>query len=352
MLNAGRGAFATVSVQCLLLLAGPRLVAAQEAVAGIDFLNDRLPIPESALFDEGLYIDSGVGLSFGVDKRLTYAAGQFEEAAARFEISVAAFPYKSEIWAYLSRSYFHMKSPDRAKVALERAQEVMPDLREKLWQPLLGSLLKEIRKRANQQQIQVDFYSQNRDDFLSLFRLYLFLDDHDGAVGVITSALGKEQAMKVLATTVSGDSQKSYLEQAAGWRRLAGELKEEILQIDPDITLDLAVSGPTPELPGSMSESGAGIDEESRILQLKIDWYRSTTGDYKKLFDKYAVSGDVERASLLLESLSREIIWQELLKSVAPTIQQEAEVEGQLIKLRELKEEFESFLQKPTEGMQ
>jgi hypothetical protein len=86
MLNAGRGAFATVSVQCLLLLAGPRLVAAQEAVAGIDFLNDRLPIPESALFDEGSYIDSGVGLSFGVDKQLTYSAGQFEEAASRFEI--------------------------------------------------------------------------------------------------------------------------------------------------------------------------------------------------------------------------------------------------------------------------
>jgi len=352
MLNAGRGAFATVSVQCLLLLAAPRLVAAQEAVTGIDFLNDRLPIPESALFDEGSYIDSGVGLSFGVDKRLTYSAGQFEEAASRFEISVAGFPYKSDIWVYLARSYFHMKLPDRAKVALERAQEVMPDLRERLWQPLLGSLLKEIRKRANQQQIQVDFYSQNRDDFLSLFRLYLFLNDHDGAVGVITSALGKGQSMEVLATTVSGDSQKSYLKQAAEWRRLAGELKEEILQIDPDISLDLAVFRSTPELPGSMPESGAGIDEESRILQLKIDWYRSTTEDYKKLFDKYAMSGNVERASLLLEALSREIIWQELLQSVAPTIQQEADIEGQLIKLRELKEEFETFLQKPTDGLQ
>lgn len=135
MLNAGRGAFATVSVQCLVLLAGPRLVAAQEAVAGIDFLNDRLPIPESALFDEGSYIDSGVGLSFGVDKRLTYSAGQFEEAASRFEISVAGFSYKSDIWVYLARSYFYMNSPDRARVTLERAQEVMPDLRERLWHP-------------------------------------------------------------------------------------------------------------------------------------------------------------------------------------------------------------------------
>lgn len=158
--------------------------------------------------------------------------------------------------------------------------------------------------------------------------------------------------MKVLATTVSGDSQKSYLKQAAEWRRIAGELREEILQIDPDISLDLAGFGPTPEPPRSEPEAGVGIDEESRILQLKIDWYRTTTEDYKKLFSKYAMSGNVESASLLLEALSRQIIWQELLKSLAPTIQQEADIEVHLIKLRELKEEFETFLQKPTDGMQ
>ena len=348
MFKAGRGALADRGGRYLWLviwMAHP--VAAQDVVSGIDFLNDRLPIPESAMYDEGKFIDSGVGLSFGVDKRLTYYSGQYEEAAERFEVALQSFKHKSEIWVYLARSYLNMRSPDRAKETLERAQEVMPDLREKLWQPLLGSLLLEIRKRANQQQIQIDFYSQDRDDFLSLFRLYLFLEDHDRAAAVIASAEGKDQTMQLLATTVSADAQQAYLKQAAEWRKLAAELSKEFLRVDPDFRLSSAVTS------GSASTAGAGgrdpvVDEEIRILQLRIDYYRATPEEYGKLFDRYTESGEMDKASLLVDALDREIGQQDLLKSIAPTVQHEVDIDAQLVTLRELKELFESSLQVPA----
>ena len=151
--------------------------------------------------------------------------------------------------------------------------------------------------------------------------------------------------MRVLATTVSGSSQQAYLKQAAEWRRLADELKQEILQVDPNISMDSAVFAPTREIDKGAATSP---DEVSRILQLKIDWDSSTTEDYAELFEKYTLSGEMNKATALLDALQREIVWQELLKSVAPTVQQEADVEGQLAKLRELKEKFESSLQDPT----
>ena len=129
---------AAAALACLVLAA-----VAQEPkeVAGIDFLNERLPLPETERYDEGEYIDTGVGLSFGVDKRLTYYAGQYEEAVVGFEDAIRRFRYKSEIWVYLARSHFYMKSPERARETLELAAEVMPDLSERLWQPMIASLL-------------------------------------------------------------------------------------------------------------------------------------------------------------------------------------------------------------------
>ena len=294
-----------------LLVSAPLSPAgAQERVIGIDFTNDRLPIPDSEKYDEGQFIDSGVGLSFGVDKRLTYFAGQYEEAAARFELSVQGFKYKSEIWVFLARSYFNMKSPQLAREALERAQEVMPDLREKLWQPLLGSLLWEIRKRANQQQIQIDFYSQDQDDFFSLFRLYAFLGDFEGAAGVITSARGMDRTMRQLATAVSGDSRKAYLKQAAEWGKLGDRLHEELRELAPQVQVETAAdvdqSSAGELAPGGGNGDDAN-DEETRVLQLKIDFYQAAAKDYEKLFGNYFERGDRKRAVQVLTALDREI---------------------------------------------
>jgi tetratricopeptide (TPR) repeat protein len=146
------------------------LVASASTIVGgeerrLDYLNEAMRAPDSSKFREGDYINSGVGLSFGVDRRLSYFAGQYEEAAVRFEESVRAFRYKSEIWVFLSRAYFFMKEPEKAREAIQRAAAVMPDLNEKLWNPLLAGLLWEIRQRALALQIQIDFYSKEQGDF-------------------------------------------------------------------------------------------------------------------------------------------------------------------------------------------
>jgi tetratricopeptide (TPR) repeat protein len=98
---------------------------AQRSLAAVDFLDEKLKIPDSARFTEAEFTQSGVGLSFGVDKRLSYMIGRYDDAARRFEDSAARFPYKSEIWVFLARSYFHMKAPQKALAALDRAAAQM-----------------------------------------------------------------------------------------------------------------------------------------------------------------------------------------------------------------------------------
>ena len=96
----------------------------------LDFLDERLPIPESKRFVESEYTNSRVGLSYGIDKQLSYLAVDYEAATTRFESAISKFKHKSEIWVCLSRAYFFKKEPDRAKEALLRAAAAMPDLRE------------------------------------------------------------------------------------------------------------------------------------------------------------------------------------------------------------------------------
>ncbi len=320
----------------------PAIAQVPKLVEGIDFLNERLPLPETERYNEGEYIETGVGLSFGVDKRLTYYAGSYEEATALFEESVQRFRYKSEIWVYLARSYFYMKSPDRARQTLELAQQVMPDLADRLWQPLIASLLDEIRQRANQQQVQVDFYSPDQEDFLSLFRLYLFLKDHGAATGVIRSAEARSLKMRGLATAASGSSRKSYVEEATKWLALADQLRAELSGLGVEVLQDsllVALSAQEAATPGSDEDA-----EKQRILQLKIEYYSSTPGEFEELFDLYMQQSMNERAAAVLTTLQREIGREQIRASVAPTVQDEVEILQKAEELVELRRKLEQRL--------
>ena len=165
----------SIALQALLVGCWGLAIWAQPRGPRIDFLNERLRIPESARFVEPDYIDSGVGLRFGIDKRLSYFPGQYEAAAQAFATSVQTYRYKADIWVYLARSYFYMRDPQRAKDILLQAVQTMPDLQERFWDPLLNSMLGEIRKRAVHLQTQVDFYTKSQGDFLTLFRTLLIL---------------------------------------------------------------------------------------------------------------------------------------------------------------------------------
>ena len=331
-----------VTVASVMLQAATATAQAPKEVVGIDFLNERLPLPETERYDEGEYIDTGVGLVFGVEKRLSYYAGQYEEAVVSFEELIRRFRFKSEIWVYLARSYFYMKSPEKARQTLERAQEVMPDLAERLWQPMIASMLAEIRRRANQQQVQVDFYSPDQQDFLSLFRLYLFLQDHKSAAGVIRSAEGRAIKMRGQATAVSGSSRESYIKEAAKWQTLAGKLRAELADrgvVVPENGLLLQAGAQDIISPADDSDA-----EKQRILQLKIDYYNATKDEFDELFRLYLQKDMKDRAAAVLAGLQREIGREQIRASVAPTVQDEVEIQAKIEELKALERNFKSAM--------
>jgi tetratricopeptide (TPR) repeat protein len=323
-----------VLLTILAALCWAAAVGAQKLVPGIEFLNDRLKIPESELFDEGRYIESGVGLSFGVDRRLSYLTDDYEEAVKRFEVAVRQFRYKAEIWVYLARSYFYMNSPDAARDALVRAEELMPDLREELWQPLLASLKWEIQQRARRQQAQIDFYSTGQDEVLSLFRLYLFLGDPDSAKNLVTVSHGRARTMRQAAEMVSGDSRSAQAAEADRWEQLGERLAAELLTA--------GIEAPTVPTPTASSKMDVDIDERERVrvLQLRVDFYKAGEEDYLQLFQAYLDRADTSKAHSVITSLARHITGLEVQSSVAPTITGQADIEQRIEALRVLTDDL------------
>jgi len=331
-------------VLMLWLTAGSAAVGAQERLGGIDFLSERMPIPDSKRFKVGDYIESGVGLKFGVDRRLSYLTGNYEEAVGRFEEAVKSFRYKSEIWVYLSRSYFYMKSPEKAKETIEKAATIMPDLKEAFWDPLLESLLAEIRKRANNLQTQVEFYSKSQEDFHSLFRLYKFLGDYQAAIGVIRAAEAKIARMNQLASMVSGNSQRAYREEAGKWQDLTEELRGELRELGVEVP-PAAGEAEAPPLLETAGKEPDPLVEATRILQLKVEYYQSQPEDFRELFNNYFLLDLPEKAAGVIETLGREIKRARLQAEIAPDLQKESEYLQDAAALEKLQEELKGVLE-------
>ena len=317
-------------------------VSAQERLHGISFMDERLFIPDSESFSDGSYISSGVGLKFGVDKGLAYLSGDYAGAVIAFEEATRTYRYKAEIWVYLARAYFYSESPELAKQTLERAKGMMPDLADRLWNPLIGSLLSEIRQRANQEQIQVDFYSPDQQKILSLFRLYIFLEDTKAAKGVIDAAHQRATGMRERSTMVAGSSQATYIDQAEQWDMLAASLSSE---------MSLLGEQPPPAPPASVAPEPVPIDvaaeqaaERERFLQLRIDYYHASSSEYEELFDAYLLRGDTRRARIVAERARQEAASLGLVASVAATIQDEEEIKQKASTMDSLNKAFDAQL--------
>ena len=340
---SNRAGVESVAMLLLCLLGAAGGSEAQDSRGGIDFINERLRIPDSARFNEGDYIESGVGLKFGIDRRLSYNTGNYEDSVEQFEEAVIGFRYKSEIWVLLARAYFYMKSPEMAKETIERAMAIMPDLDESFWKPLMESMLDEIRKRANKLQTQVDFYSKEQGDFLSLFRLYKFLEDHRKAIGVVHAAEGKGNKMNELAAMVSGPSQRIYHEESIKWKELSDQLRGELLATGIEVP-------PAPSTPGGApSVDAVGKDPElleaTRILQLKIDFYPSQLQDYRDLFANYLSLDMPEKAAGVIEALGREIKRGQLQAAIASDYQEEIKQLDKVATMEGLQKELKSALE-------
>ena len=342
--GTARGALLTIPVILALFAVGAGSGRAQSGRTRLDFLDEKLKIPESGSFVEADYIESGVGLTFGVDKRLTYLAGNHAEAAQRFEAAVKRYRHKSEIWVYLARAYFYTKEPGRARDALDRAAKVMPDLTPRLWQPLRQGLLWEIRKRANQLQVQVDFYSQNHEDYLALFRLYRFLEDYLEATAVVRAAEAKERKMYELAEMASGTNQRVYRETGEKWGTLADGLWRELRALGR--AGDRADTGEQTRIDRSAGIRDAELREATRLLQLKVDYYQAQKQDYRTLCDNYLKLGQPAQARGVLKVVDRQIRDVRARAAVAPSVQEELRLEDQAKELEALQQNLRKALDK------
>ncbi|HIG53581.1 MAG TPA: hypothetical protein EYQ18_06295 [Candidatus Handelsmanbacteria bacterium] len=311
---------------------------AQSRATRIDFLNERLTVPESERFSESDYIDSGVGLRFGIDKRLSYIPGQYAEAASAFEVSIDAYSFKADIWLFLARSYFYMRAPQKSKAVLLEAAQVMPDLRERFWDPLLKSMLGEIRKRAMSLQVQVDFYSKSQGDYLALFRLYKFLQDYPACISVIHAAGEKADRMRMLANMASNESQRSYRGEATKWDDLAVSLGGELEGLGVTVPARPKKERETVDRPGDQPDPQ--LVDDTQVLQMKVDYYQSEPADYRKLYDNYQQLGMSKLAARVVEALDREIQRVRFLADTATDFVQESQYLSEASTLVAIREEL------------
>lgn len=332
-------------VLSLVGLGNSMLLPATGEERRLDFLNESMRAPESIRFRESDYINSGVGLRFGVDRRLSYYAGQYEEAAKQFEKSVQAFRYKSEIWVFLARAYYLMNDPEKARKTLQRAAMIMPDLNENLWSPLLQGLLWEIRQRALALQTQIDFYSKEQGDFVKLLRLYCFLEDYPAASTVINTADARANKMNELAGMASAVSRPQFVAQSKIWQQLADEMRTELKVLGHDAPSSIPLGNRSPEMTSVDSE----LEEKTRQLQLRIDFYQATQDEYIRLFDNYLALNKPLRAKTVIEALDREIIRVRFRAESVPDFLEQAELEEQIVVLQELQRSMRMQLSEGVE---
>lgn len=320
-------------IGCLLLLLGGALpLVAQQA----EFLDDRQPLPETAQYDSAQYRVSGVEKAFAEGKRQTYDLKQYPQAAQRFAQLLQQYQYQSAIWLYLARAYFHSQQREMARQTLARAGEVMPDLKESFWQPLNESMLREVRRQAEELQGQVDFYPERMADFAPLIRLYRFLQDTTGAQGVVRIALQRRSGLYQQAEVATGAERLSYLAAAAQWERLAGSLSRE---------LDSTAAAP----PGTAGIADSLKQAETlRLLQLRVDYYLAKPGEYQQLFAEYLRLGRRTEAAGVVKALEREGQRLDLLATIAPNAVEEGKYLNQSAALSALRQQLQAQLDSAT----
>ncbi len=307
---------------------------AYPVVEVVDFFDERLPIPDSQHYRHADYTHSGVGLRFGVDKRLSYDTRDFAEAVQRFEEAVASYPYKAEIWVYLARAYYHKGAPSRAREALEGATAVMPDLQHRVWDPLLQSMLGEMRRRAAQARTEIAFYPRSRADFLSLFHIHTFLEDHDGALEIIHAAMARSRELHAMAEIVAESHARRYQDEAQAWLDLAENLREDWCAVDGDA----AACSDTILQP---AQEASGLPLAVRRMQRMVGFYAPTADDYRQLIEALRDLEQPEMAAAVLGSLRREILRLELLEEVTTSPQRGASLNQQRLALEELHDQLE-----------
>ena len=237
-----------------------------------------------------------------------------------------------------------MKEPEKAQQVLEQAAEVMPDLGERFWEPLDEGLNREIRQRANQLQVQVDFYSKGQEDYLSLFRFYRFLEDYPAASGVIHAAEDRARHMKERASMSSGNSQRTFRNEVQKWQDLGKGLRAEMLALGVEVVGDPKRDEEAVE--EEAEDENAELVEATRLLQLRVNFYQFLVGsqDYQTLFDNYLILNQPDEAAGVIEAMDQAIKRVDLEILEAGDIQEELDLRDKAAELEKLRKVLQERL--------
>jgi len=311
---------ARVPLGVLLLLLAPPL-GAQGKGPSLDFLDERVPIPESALYDSAEY-GAGGAAAFA-QARNAYDHGHYPQATLSFAQLSNDHPHKSAVWVYLARAFFHGGDFPSARQALQRAGQLMPELEEPLWQPLGRGLEEEVKRLAFQLQAQADYYPKRQGDWLPLLRLYRFLGDSTQALALVEGAARRRAELLSQAQAAAGAQRQALLGAAAQWEGLLGQLWAE--------------GG------GAPADSGQGVNPDSvkeaetlRLLKLRVEYYLAKPKEYQQLFEGYLRLARRAEAGAVVEALEQEVQRLGLLEAVAPTPGAAAKFAEQAAALRTL----------------
>ena len=244
---------------------------------------------------------------------------------------------------YLARSYFHEKKPEFARDTIERAEAIMPDLAERFWDPLLESMLGEIRSRALDQQAQIDFYTRSQDEYLELFRLFRFLLDQQGMSGIIVRAERRAAKMAVMAKMVASNTRATYLTEADKWVNLAGQMRGEIREVGsvpPE-----AQSPPFVYARENVVSTDIDMLEKTHQLQLKVDFYQPDLNDFKTLFSNYMTLKMPVGARFVIEGVEREATRLKLKADISNDFSEVSKLQEEVATLDKLKLELSQRLE-------
>ena len=224
----------------------------------------------------------------------------------------------------------------------------MPDLKLRFWGPLLAGLNREIRKRANELQLQVDYYSRGPEDFHNLFRLYRYLEDYPAASNVIHAAERNERILRERAVMSSGNSQRAKMERSHLWSDLGTDLREEMKELGVVVVGDEERQG----IVGAAQEEDqqAELREATRLLQLRVDYYQFLVKatDFRQLFDNYMELGEAEKAAEVIKAVERGIFRLDLKMVEAADYQEELDIESDIAEFEDLKAALQTTLDAPS----
>ena len=121
---------------------------------------------------------------------------------------------------------------------------------------------------------------------------------------------------------------------------LADKLRAELVSLGHEVPPRVLQEGGVT----ATSSADAELTEQTRLLQLRIDFYQAQHDEYTRLFENYLALDRPMRAKGVIEALDREIIRVRLRVDSEPDFLEQANLEDEILVLREMQKTMRSQL--------